>query len=501
MRGVDMRQDLRRLTLVLLVLFGVVALSATFWGVIRADGLLARGDNARNVIREQRIMRGQIVDRDGAVLAYSEENAGGVMQRIYPEPDAAGAVGYYSFTYGTAGIEAAYDEFLRGEARRTEFEKVLDRVLHREQQGSAVRATIDSDVQRAVAAALNDRKGAATIVDVPSGAVLGMVSAPGYDPNRIDAQWDVLTQIPDGGPLLNRVTAGLYQPGGALQTVVLAGILSTSPELINSGADVLNAAIPEARAPVEVGGLVLRCLDGVPPVDTLTLADAYVYGCPAPFARAFEGPLTPARLWERFEVLGLLAPPDLPRFETAVAPTLSPLDQDTPEERLTAALVGQGALTVTPLHMLEVVAAIANRGNGVPLHMVDAVRPPGAVSWQPLAVPVQQPALMRADVAGALRLAMLQAAAQNPAVQQAQVQQGPGAARALYGHVALAYSGPDETPYAWFVGFVDLTEGDTFRAVAVVVVLEDESDPGAAARVARAAFESAIRQQAQNGAG
>jgi hypothetical protein len=274
--------------------------------------------------------------------------------------------------------------------------------------------------------------------------------------------------------------------------VVLSAILGTYAELQNSGADILNADIADPRAPVTVDALTLRCLDGVPPIAPLTLAGSYVYACPAPFSRAFEGPLTPSGLWERFEVLGLLAPPDLPGFDTAAASDVAPLDADSPPERLTAALVGQGALTVTPLHMLAIAAAIANRGNGVPLHIVDAVRPPDAETWQPLAVPVEHPALLRADVASALRLAMLQAAARNPAVQQAQVTRGPGSLRALYGHAALAYSGPDETPYAWFLGFLDLTEGDDFRAVAVVTVLEDESDPGAAAQVAQAAFESAL---------
>ncbi len=142
--------------------------------------------------------------------------------------------------------------------------------------------------------------------------------------------------------------------------------------------------------------------------------------------------------------------------------------------------------------MVQVVAAVANRGNGVPLVLVDAVREPDAKDWQALPAPVDHPALLRSDVAAGVRLEMLQAAARSRDIQQAQT--ASGSDRALYGHAALSFAGPDETPYAWFLGFLDLTEGDERRALAVVVVVEDESDPGVAATVAGAALGAAVDQ-------
>jgi hypothetical protein len=273
-----------------------VALALGFWSVIRADDLLARDDNARNVIAEQAIRRGAILDRDGALLAYSQADRAGIMQRMYPMPEAAGAVGYYSFTYGTAGIEAAYDDELRGEAWLNAWESLVDETLHRTMTGGDVRATVDRDVQQAVADALGDRSGAVVVVEVPSGRVLAMVSQPGFDPNGLEENWDALTADEDTSPLLNRATAGLYQPGGALQTVILAAMLGAHSELPNSGAEVLNAVVPDAHVSVRANGLTLTCLDDVPDRD-LTLAEAYVYGCPAAFAEALSGSstLTPDR--------------------------------------------------------------------------------------------------------------------------------------------------------------------------------------------------------------
>jgi peptidoglycan glycosyltransferase len=481
-------RELNRVTAAVLAAFLVIALSAAFWAVIQGDSLLARSDNARNVIEEQRIRRGAIIDRDGERLAYSVENPDGTARRVYPYPVAAGAVGYYSFTYGTAGIEAAYDDQLRGDPWHDDWQAFVDHTLHRAQQGGDVRTTLDLDVQQAAAAALGHQSGAVIVVEVPSGRVLAMVSQPGYDPNQIDTDWDLLTQDEATSPLLNRVTMGLYQPGGALETVILSAILATNPDLKTSGEAILNAEAPDARAPVQVNGLTLTCLDGVPEEGTLTLAEAYVYGCPAPFANATRGALTPDQVWDRLDLLGLLDAPTLVGFETAASRRRWRLTVTTPPDVLAAALVGQGDLAITPLHMAQVVAAVANRGNAVPFYLVDAIRAPDAKTWQPVKIPAEQPAVLRADVAAVLRLAMLHAAAQSPYVSRAR--RGD---LVLYGHSAVAYGGSPTTPYAWFLGFVDQTEGDIMAAIVAVVVVENESDPGVAAHVAGEAFAAAAQ--------
>ncbi|MBN1200258.1 MAG: hypothetical protein JXJ20_00245 [Anaerolineae bacterium] len=478
--------ELNRVTVGLLVAFLVVTAGLVYWSVVQADDLLAREDNLRSVIAEQRIQRGAIFDRDGERLAYSQAQANGVMQRIYPYPEASGVVGYYSFTYGAAGLEAAFDEELRGDDLRDDWGRFVDETLHRTQQGSDIRSTVDLDVQRAAAAALGDQSGAVVVVHVPSGRVLAMVSQPGYDPNLVETDWDALTEHEDTSPLLNRVTLGLYQPGGALYTVMLAAILASYPDLDEAGGYVLNGDVPDAQAPVMVNSLTLTCLDRVTD-RPLTLAEAYSYGCPGPFAAVLGQTVTPDRLWERFGAVGLLEAPALAGFETVAGDRPDPLTDATPPETLIAAAVGQSDLTVTPLHMVEIAAAIANRGNAVPLHIVDAVRQPGAADWEAIQIPALQPALLREDVAEAVRLTMLQAAALSPTVAQARRQN-----LVLYGHSALAFGGPDATPYAWFVGFVDQSEGSAVEAVAVVVVIEGEPDAGRAADVAGAAFEAAV---------
>ncbi len=491
-----MTTEFNRVTRWLLVAFAVIMISVTYWVVVEADNLVAREDNARNVIAEQRIRRGTIYDQDEEPLAYTRVLDSGLTERVYPYPEAAAATGYYSFVYGTSGIEDAFNDVLRGEDGSA-WEAFVNNALHRPQEGGDVRSTIDLDVQQAIFEAMGSRAGAVVVAHVPSGRVLGMVSLPGYDPNTLDADWERLTVDEATSPLLNRVTTGMYQPGGALQTVTLSAILASYSDLSENAGFVLNSDVPRAQEAVRVNGLELTCLPETPD-EALTLAEAYAYGCPAPFVAALDERVTPPSLWERLDVLMLLSPPELNGFRTIAAPDLSRLDDNTrPDEWLEAA-TGQGALTVTPLHMLQVVAAIANQGNGIPLHVVDAVRPVDAQEWEPVAVPLHRPALLRADVAEVVRLTMLQAAAQSSTVRAAQ--RGD---RVLYGHTGLAYGGPGvgsetetelTTPYSWFLGFVDQTRGDEMSAIAAVVVLEGEADPAVAATIAGDALAAATAQ-------
>lgn len=480
-----MTRELSRVLGAFLVAFFVVALASAFWTVVQSGSLLARPDNLRNVIDEQSIRRGTIYDRGGETLAYSRPAGDDRVERVYPYPEAASAVGYYSFKYGADGIEAAFDAALRGDDLRTTWQELVDDSLHRPQQGADVQSTLDLGVQQAAAQALGDRTGAVIVVMVPSGEILALVSRPGFDPNTLDAQWDALTKDEATSPLLNRVTAGLYQPGGSLQTVILAAILASYSDLQESGGYVLNTETPDAEAAVQIDDLTLTCLPGTPD-RPLTLAEAYAFGCPAPFVQSLGTTLTPGQIGERFDALGLLSAPELAGFATDAGAPATPLTADTTQDRLVAAVTGQGDLTVTPLQMVQIVAAIANQGNAVPLHLVTATRPPEGGDWQPVELPIRRPALLRADVASGIRLTMLQAAAQSPFVSRA-----VRGDQVLYGHSARAYGGPDARPYVWFTGFVDVTQEDEPAAIAVVVVVENEDDPGVAADVAGAALEVA----------
>jgi len=130
-------------------------------------------------------------------------------------------------TIGRRGIEASYQQDLHG---TTGFEQLeIDaagrgiRVLSRTapQPGDDVSLALDIRLQKVAEQAFGGRRGALVAIEPSTGAVLALVSEPGFDPNLfvdgIDPQsWDSLNDSPDR-PLNDRAIAGLYPPGSTLK--------------------------------------------------------------------------------------------------------------------------------------------------------------------------------------------------------------------------------------------------------------------------------------------
>src|SRR5690554_4500764 len=190
---------IERINLVILVSFLLVSLSLTYWGVARATAMSERGDNPRRVEAELRIRRGQILDSNGVVLAETTGSDNN-LERVYAVPNVGPAVGYYSFRYGTAKVEEGYDEILRGDSTDV-WEAFWRQNLHQAQSGRDIRLTLNADWQRTADALMGERKGALVLLSLPDGAVRAMVSHPGYDPNRLDEQFESLAADEDA-PLL-----------------------------------------------------------------------------------------------------------------------------------------------------------------------------------------------------------------------------------------------------------------------------------------------------------
>ncbi len=454
--------ELRRVAAGTLLAFLVIALAATYWGVIRSGDLPSRADNPRLIEAERAILRGRIYDQNGMLLAETTTNYDGRgLRRLYPHPEVAPPVGYYSLRYGTSGIETTYNDLLRGEIGPGPLDVALRRLLHQPAVGGDVRLTLDLQVQQAAVQALAGYRGAAIAITVPDGRVRALVSAPSFDPNFLDEDWLALVQSPDA-PLLNRVTQGLYQPGGVLQTALLAALLAERGPL--------DRILPTATDVVAVNGLELSC--GVaPPREGLTLPEAYQYGCPGAFAR-LTSLLDTSRIDGALWRFGLLTAPDLQGLATATADSPFPLSLEESWEAVTASLVGQGPLVVTPLQVLELVAAVANNGNVPLLRLVDAIRLPGDATWQTVPATGLSRALLTRENARQMREYMAAAATDGVAAAARQVTGYP-----IIGHAATAYAGPDAAPLQWFVGMIVFADG---KAAVGVVVLENAPTENAA---------------------
>lgn len=471
-------REINRLVLGLLALFAIVVLAAAYWAVVGPDTILKREDNPRRVEAVAAIQRGAIVDRTGVPLVESTRDDSGSVTRRYLYPAMYSALGYYSLRYGASGAENAFDTTLSGSALAQDTSSVLlDDLLHRPQQGADIQLTFDLSVQQAIASAMDGQRGAAVVLSVPDGAVLAMISLPTYDPNTLDEHWDALVQQA-GNPFFNRALQGNYQPGGALETPLMATAF-----LVNRSLDTTYAA---ATDPVTLADVKLGCAVRLPSSLTLSLREAYTYACPEPF-QSLAQELGVETLQATIDTFKLGEQPTLEGF-TANSSGSSP----TPTSSLTALsgddlvrlALGQGALTVSPLSMAMMAAAIVNDGNTPQPYVLMGSRAPDAAAWTPSAA--VRPSIPLATSTTARRLQdLMREAVANGAAQNA------GRPNIdIGGHAALAYSG--EGSLAWFVGFATFANN---QGAAVAIVLEDSADPGLAADIggtALAAVQTAI---------
>lgn len=137
---------------------------------------------------------------------------------------------------GVVGLEAAFDEALRG--RRGERRVVVDhrgRVKRehsrtRAESGDELPLEIDLELQQVVARYLEDRIGAVVVLDPRTGGVRAMVSSPSYDPNiftrrLVPEHWQAIVKAPHD-PLQNRTLQNSYAPGSVFKIVVATAALS-----------------------------------------------------------------------------------------------------------------------------------------------------------------------------------------------------------------------------------------------------------------------------------
>jgi penicillin-binding protein 2 len=140
------------------------------------------------------------------------------------------------FRIGKNGVEKVYDRVLRGTGGRSEVEvNALGRVIREldrrdGQPGSDLRLSIDLDLQRLAFERLGEESGAAVLLDVHSGNVLALVSAPAFDPNGFvrgmsAATWKDLVKS-EKSPLTNKALAGQYAPGSTFKPAVALAALA-----------------------------------------------------------------------------------------------------------------------------------------------------------------------------------------------------------------------------------------------------------------------------------
>ncbi len=461
------REFQRVLALFLLGLL-VILIASVYWSVVLSNGLSQREDNPRVFEARAAIVRGTIYDSAGRVLAESVPLNTSSARRVrrYPQAAAHSVLGYYSLQFGTGGVEAAYDSILSSDRIPNDLNDYLQHeILHAPYVGHDIQLTLDLDVQQRLAELLDGYRGAAVVLNATNGDILAAVSLPTIDPNALDSTWESLISDPRD-PLFNRAFQARYQPGGALQTMLMtAALISHQPT---------DAVLENADAAFDINGLTLTCAEK-PPASRLTLGEAYAYGCPSPFAKLYDT-IGAQRFQALYDLFALKSPPQVDGFPLNASTTVD--HAFTLDDAL-----GQGKTTVTVAQMAAIAAAIVNGGNAPQPNLLHAVRAPDSKTWQAVREVRESIPITTTEVSQRVQSLMREATIYGSARRAARSEIAVG------GHAALARAG--RTTLSWFIGFA-LT--GTQNGIAIALVLEDTDDPTLAAEIGGKVLETAYKR-------
>lgn len=464
----DVPNNLRKVAFVMLGMLVLLLIYISYLQIFEGNYLAAHPLNRRSIETSKNIMRGQILDKNGVKIAYSEPNKQGEYVREYPYGAIfSHVVGYDSPQYGKTGLEGTYNGQLSGLVNP---ERGLGAItqLWQKPGGNNILLTIDSKLQETAYRALGNNRGAIVAIDTRTGAILAMVSKPDFNPNRIDKEWQSVSSAMDS-PLINRAVQGLYPPGSIIKVMIAEASLQEK--------------IVDTKKTFECQGKLKIGPDYVLPEANfkahgkVDLEEALAVSCNVTFG-LISLELGRGKLAKTFERYGFSR--SVPEEIEEAASRLPNFDKLSDGD-IAQTGIGQGSLLVTPLRMAMLASVFANNGKIMTPYLVQQVTAPnGEVIKQHSASEWLNP--VNAANAGLVRDMMVNV-----------VDNGTGIAAKISGLKVAGKTGtaenPNGAPHAWFIGFAPANQ----PKIAIAVIVENGGSGGAiAAPIARQLFSQAL---------
>ncbi len=253
-------------------------------------------------------------------------------ERLYPQTALAGHVlGWVNRDgHGAAGIERSMEARLTDpDLRGTPLRLSID---------SRVQATLESELDRAVAA-MQAEGGSGIVMDVSTGEVVAMASAPTFNPNAAGRA--------DASALYNRATMGVYELGSTFKPITVAAALE-------AGVITSMSQRWDASAPLAIGRY--RIHDDHPLGRALSVPEVLVHSSNIASARIADA-MGAERMQAAFRALGFDRPADIELEERSR--TLFPSEWG--RARVLTSGFGHG-IAITPLHLAAAYCALVNGG-------------------------------------------------------------------------------------------------------------------------------------------
>lgn len=455
-----MTKELRRLSIVMLVMFLGLFGAISWIQVVQANDLSANPDNKRALYDSYEVQRGSIIAGDTVIASSVPSGDLYSWNRDYVDADMwAPVTGFINPVLGSStGLERAMNTVLSG-TDSSQFLSRIDRIVTGQPpRGSNVVLSLDPAVQKVAYDALGDYQGAVVAMDPTTGRVLAMVTSPSYDTNllashdttQVLADYDALTANALR-PLDNRAIAGTLNPPGSTFKLVVASAALASGDFTPESTFANPARYTLPGTSTEISNF-----DGgtCGPGDQVSLATALRLSCNIPMAQLAVA-LGDDAIRAEAEKYGFNNSFDIPLTTTA---SVYPRALSDPETALSG--FGQGDVIATPLQMAMVSAGIANEGIVMNPRMVDRVVAPDLTVQQTTEDTEFQRALP-ADLADQMRTMMV-ANVSDGAASGARID-GVDVA----GKTGTAEHGPGDPYTLWFTGFAPANDPQVVVAVMV----------------------------------
>jgi penicillin-binding protein A len=463
-----MNKPIRTMSVFCMLLFLALLGNVTYLQYIRAASLNEDPRNRRVIDASFSRARGAIVVDGDRVIADSRASDDRYkFRREYPEPRTYSAItGYFSFDSQT-GLEQSQNPVLSGDDPRLFVTRLVDLVNSNSPEGGRVEVTVDSTVQGAAYAGLDDVagdvEGAVVALEPKTGRILAMASLPTYDPNDLavhdrngvaETYRDLLGDPRE--PLLNRAIQTRLPPGSTFKLITASAALESGRY---SGADSEVPGgpvyrLPQSSAKIDNGGR--SCGD-----KKTTMSQALAQSCNTTFL-AIADELGADALRDQAEAYGFNR--DYLDDLRPQAQSVYPDDADAPQTALSG--IGQWDVAATPLQMAMVAGAIANDGVVMKPYLVEKVLSPNLDTLDRIE-PQELSTATSPETAKKLTDMMVTT-----------VTSGTGANAAIPGVDVAGKTGTAENcegckNYAWFVSFAPADDPQ----VAVAVMIQGSDIP------------------------
>ncbi len=429
------------------------------------EPIMANNYNRRLKANEAGIVRGQIFDRNGEVLAVTKVTDG-ISSRSYPYKKLyAHVIGYNSDIYGKTLLEAQFNDTLLGLNALGLIGNTVRLVTGEDKTGNNLILTIDHNLQALARDLIGANRGSIVAINPKTGEILAMVSTPDFNPNEssLEEHWAELSTDANS-PLLPRAVLGLYPPGSTFK--VVTAVAAIKEGLIDFKVEDTGSVVIDGKTFSNAGNKAYG---------DLTMTSAMAFSSNVYFSMLSEV-LDPMALINTAENAGINKNLsfELPTKKSRIDSALKS------KTEFAATVIGQGKLLVTPLQMALICSGIANDGVIMKPYVVKSISDKNNLI---LSNTISNKLYDFTDrkTAELVKEMMIEV-----------VKEGTGRKAALSGVVVAGKTGTAQNEkstegggndHAWFIGFAPASDPQ----IAIAVIIENQAKDGGqiAAPIAR----------------